>query len=93
MIQRGEDKSHEDLVEGALMLLRQPVRKYSSRQWLEAYRELARLTGDMPNTDPRFSSVMDALMACDAAFQQDNWRGFRRELERIRQLCSRPSHY
>lgn len=52
--------------------------------WLAAWREVARLTDEINQDDPRFQLVMAALKLCDAAFERDDWEAFREAAAQIR---------
>ena len=59
------------------------VSKPTQEQWLQAWRELARLTHGIEKTDPRFAPVMAALNQCDDFFLAGDWPGFQQIAEDI----------
>ncbi len=77
-------------VEKALQLMTTPCRRTYPSQWLEGFRDLATVTYGIAQDDPRFPAIMEALAACDAAFQADNWEAFRKNSELVRQRCLNP---
>ena len=46
--------------------------------WLQEWREVAKISSGLTKEDPRLPSVMAALAVCDAAFALDDWAGFQR---------------
>lgn len=87
---RQDDSRNEELVERALALLHRPVAKVSSRQWIDAYNELAALTKGLTGEGHRFKMVMDAINCCDDAFRAGDWQVFVREAQRVKRLCRQP---
>ena len=55
----------------------------TQRSWLDAWRELARLTYGIEPGDGRLARVLDALNQCDEAFIKDDWQGFERGSLRV----------
>jgi hypothetical protein len=55
-----------------------------SSDWLTAWRELAELTSDIPETDSRFPHVMQALDSCDHAYAQGHWGAFQEAVQNVR---------
>ena len=58
----------------------------SSSEWLGAWRQLADLVHGITKEDARFTSVMNALDACDTAYLANNWGGFQSAAEQVRAL-------
>jgi hypothetical protein len=63
--------------------LKTPVIK---KPWLEAWRELARLTGGMKADDARLAPVLAAFCLCDQAFYADDWVDFEQVASQIKAI-------
>jgi hypothetical protein len=57
--------------------------------WLPAWRELAQLTRDITEDDPRFPDALAALDLADESFLADDWAGFQRAKTEIIKIVSR----
>jgi len=49
-----------------------------------AWRELATLTAGLTKEDPRLPAVMDALLACQQAEDENDWKAFHKAAARVR---------
>jgi len=66
-----------------------PETHSTSHDWLQAWRNLAAMTGGITKDDWRFPGIMDLLNGCDKAFESGNWAAFQRLAERVKALCLR----
>ena len=60
-----------------------------SKQWVEAWRVLARLSYGITGDDSRFQPLMEALHTCDAAFASGDWQRFQQTAARVHAIVRR----
>lgn len=78
------------LVERALQLINTPSQMVSPFQWLQGFRDLAAITHGVTQDDPQFPGIMEAVAACDAAFEVDDWEAFCKAADKVRELSRCP---
>jgi len=69
--------------------IEQEPRLETPPDWLNAWRELARLTDGLLPDDPRLQSILMALRRCDDTFLANDWPAFQRAAEHVRQAVQR----
>ena len=58
-------------------------------KWLAAWRRLADVVHGITQEDSRFQLVMNALPACDAALEHEDWTGFQHAAEEVARIAKR----
>ena len=65
------------------------VKENAPNDWLDAWRDLAKMTSGIQENDWRFKAIMDLLNLCDKAFEAGNWTDFQRLAEKANILCQK----
>ena len=70
-------QSQTSLAERALTLLGVDiVRNGTAADWFHTWHDLAAMTANLQENDPRFQPVRVGLAECDCAFEAGNWLRF-----------------